>query len=92
MGGSRRLPLTQEASLLESPFDQLERVGVIERRVVPIERLVDRALSMSTSSPEQLGSLSGRLAQELPAQMAQFATAGTVVEVMESQALIARRG
>jgi SAM-dependent methyltransferase len=84
--------LRHEASLLESPFDQLERVGVIERRVVPIERLVDRALSMSTSSPEQLGSLSDRLAQELLTQMAQFATAGTVVEVMESQALIARRG
>jgi hypothetical protein len=78
--------------LLASPFDQLERVGVIERRVVSIERLVDRALSMSTSSPEQLGPLSDQLAQELLAEMTQFATGGTVVEVIESQALIARRG
>jgi SAM-dependent methyltransferase len=84
--------LRHEASLLESPFDQLERIGVIERRVVRIERLVDRALSMSTSSPEQLGALSDRLAHELLAQMTQFAAAGTVVEVIESQALIARRG
>ena len=52
----------------------------------------DRAFGRSTSSTEQLGSLSGRLAQYLLTQMAQFATAGTVVEVMESQALIARRG
>jgi hypothetical protein len=47
---------------------------------------------MSTSSPEQLGPLSDQLAQELLTQMTQFATAGTVVEVIESQALIARRG
>jgi SAM-dependent methyltransferase len=83
--------LRHEAVLLESTFNQLERIGVIERRVVPIERLVDRALSMSTSSPEQLGSLSDRLAKELLKQMTQFATDGTVVEVIESQALIARR-
>ena len=90
---ARILPdrLRHEAVLLESTFNQLERIGVIERRVVPIERLVDRALSMSTSSPEQLGSLSDRLAKELLKQMTQFATAGTVVEVIESQALIARR-
>jgi SAM-dependent methyltransferase len=84
--------LKHEAILLESSFNQLERIGVIERRRVPIERLVDRALSMSTTSPEQLGSLSDRLARELLEQMTQFATAGTVVEVIESQALIARRG
>jgi SAM-dependent methyltransferase len=90
---ARILPdrLRHEAVLLESTFNQLERIGVIERRVIPIERLVDRALSMSTSSPEQLGSLSDRLAKELLKQMTQFATAGTVVEVIESQALIARR-
>ena len=84
--------LRHEAILLKSPFNQLERIGVIERRVIPIERLVDRALSMSTSSPEALGSLSERLALELPKQMSQFAISGTVVEVIESQALIARRG
>lgn len=84
--------LRHEAVLLNSSFNLLVRIGVIERRVVPIERLVDRALSMSTSSPEQLGPLSGQLAQELLTQMSQFATDGSVVEVIESQALIARRG
>jgi SAM-dependent methyltransferase len=83
--------LRHEAVLLNSSFDQLVRNGVIERRIVPVERLVDRALSMSTSSPEQLGPLSDRLAQELLAEMANFATDGNVVEVIESQALIARR-
>jgi hypothetical protein len=83
--------LRHEAVLLNSPFDRLVRTGVIERRVVPIERLVDRALSMSTSSPERLGPLSDRLAQDLLTEMAHFATNGNVVEVIESQALIARR-
>jgi len=83
--------LRHEAVLLDSSFNLLVRIGVIERRVVPIERLVDRALSMSTSSPERLGPLSDRLAQELLTQMSQFATDGTVVDVVESQALIARR-
>ena len=83
--------LRHEAVLLESSFNLLVRIGVIERRLVPIERLVDRALSMSTTSPERLGPLSARLAQEILAEMSQFATDGTVVEVVESQALIARR-
>jgi hypothetical protein len=78
--------------LLGSPFNQLERIGAIERRLVPLERLVDRALSMSTTSPDQLGSLKDRLAQELLEQMRQFATDGAVIEVIETQALIARRG
>ena len=64
---------------------------MIERRLVPLERLVDRALSMSTSSPEQLGPLKERL-QETMDQMSQFATNGFVVKIIESQALIARRG
>jgi hypothetical protein len=47
---------------------------------------------MSTSSPEQLGPLlSDRLAQEVLSKMSQFATDGNLVEVIESQALIARR-
>jgi hypothetical protein len=83
--------LRHEAVLLDSSFNRLVRIGVIERREVPVERLVDRALSMSTSSPEQLGPLSDRLAQELLTKMSQFATDGIVVEVVESQALIARR-
>jgi SAM-dependent methyltransferase len=80
-----------EAVLLDSSFDQLVKIGVIERRITPIERLVDRALSMSSSSPERLGAMSDRLAQDLLSEMAHFATDGNVVEIIESQALIARR-
>jgi SAM-dependent methyltransferase len=83
--------LRHETVLLESSFSQLVRIGAIERRAVPLERLVDRALSMSTSSPEQLGALSDQLAQELLTQMSVFAIDGLVEEVIEFQALIARR-
>ncbi|WP_316166710.1 MULTISPECIES: hypothetical protein [unclassified Bradyrhizobium] len=58
---------------------------------MPVARLIDRALSMSTSSPEQLGVLEGQLAQELTMEISPFATAGGVVEVIESQVLIAQR-
>jgi len=83
--------LRHETILLQSRFDQLTRIGVVEQRFVPVDRLIDRALSMSTSSPEQLGVLSGQLAHEMTAEMLPFASNGKVVEVVESQALIARR-
>jgi hypothetical protein len=83
--------LRHETVLLKSSFSYLVRIGAIERRVVPLERLVDRALSMSTSSPEQLGPLSDQLARELLTEMSRFATDGTLEEMIEFQALIARR-
>jgi hypothetical protein len=46
---------------------------------------------MSTSSPEQLGPVSDQLSQELLTKMSQFGPDGSIVQVMESQALIARR-
>jgi hypothetical protein len=83
--------LRHETVLLKSSFNQLVRIGAIERRIVPLERLVDRALSMSTSSPEQLDPLSDRLAQELLTRMSPFATNGTLEELIEFQGSIARR-
>lgn len=84
--------LRHEAPLLASPFNQLSRLGVVEQRIIAVESLIDRALSMSTSSPEQLGPRSARLADELMARMAPFTTDGHLMEVIESQALIAQRG
>ncbi|WP_050886751.1 class I SAM-dependent methyltransferase [Bradyrhizobium sp. ORS 285] len=83
--------LRHETILLESRFSELTRIGVVEQRLVPVARLIDRALSMSTSSPEQLGALSGQFAQELATEMSPFAATGGVLEVIESQVLIAQR-
>jgi hypothetical protein len=44
-----------EAVLLDSPFARLEQFGVIERRPLDVETLVQRTLSMGSTSPGHLG-------------------------------------
>lgn len=80
-----------EAVLLDSAFKVLERIGVIERRRIEIERLVDRALSMSSTSPGRLGTQADELADRIRELAARHAVGGFIIEVVESVALIARR-
>ncbi len=82
-----------EAVLLESPFSALRRVGVLERRRVPGDALLDRALSISSSTRERLGAAGvDQLRQDLAALVRSAAGAdGLVTEVVESVALIAQR-
>jgi SAM-dependent methyltransferase len=80
-----------EAILLDSPFARLERIGIIERRRVPAGRLVDRALSQSSTSRARLGARADQLVGEIVAFMAGVALDGFVTEVVESTALVARR-
>lgn len=80
-----------EAILLDSPFAALERLSVIERRRTPVDSLLDRALSMSSTSPERLGPRAEDFVRELRALLAAVAVDGLVTEVVESEALIARR-
>ena len=83
--------LRHEAILLASPFAEMERISIIERRVTPIERFTDRALSFSSTSRQRLGAKAGNLIGELEQLMAKFASNGHVAEVVESTALIAKR-
>jgi hypothetical protein len=69
----------------------MERISIIERRVTPIERFTDRALSFSSTSPQRLGAKAGNLIHELEELMPKFANNGRVAEVVESTALIAKR-
>lgn len=91
--GLRKSPawLRHEAVLLDSPFGRLERISVIERRRVSVESLVDRVLSMSTASRDRLGDKAEALAEEIRAAMMRIATAEGITEVVESEALLARR-
>ncbi len=57
--------LSHEAVLLDSPFSDLERISVIDRRRTPPEDFVDRALSMSRTSPGRLGARAEALASEV---------------------------
>jgi SAM-dependent methyltransferase len=83
--------LKNEAILLASPFPQLERISIIERRFTAVERFADRALSLSITSRERLGAKADDLSSEIRELMAKFAIEGVVTEVVESTALIARR-
>lgn len=83
--------MRHEAVLLDSPFPVLERVGVLDRRATPVERLVERALSMSGTSRARIGDKADRLAEELREALAGCATDGMVTELVESQALLAGR-
>jgi SAM-dependent methyltransferase len=82
---------SHETILLASPFCRLERIGVIERRHIPPERLVDRALSMSSSSRTKLGAKVDAFAQEVAEFAKTLARDGWVEEVVESTALIGFR-
>jgi ubiquinone/menaquinone biosynthesis C-methylase UbiE len=83
--------LRHEAVLLDSPFPRLERIAAIERRATSVEHLVDRALSLSSVAVSLTRERTDELARDIRQTMAAFATDGTVTEVVETRALIARR-
>jgi len=80
-----------EAALLNSPFRHVEVAAVIERRCVPAESLIDRALSRSSISAARLGERVGALSAEIAALVGPRAVEGMLTEVVESRALIAFR-
>jgi SAM-dependent methyltransferase len=81
-----------ESVLLASPFRRLERISTIERRTVDAAVLIDRALSMSRTSPGRIGADGvARLTADIQGLADCVATDGQFVEVVESTALIARR-
>jgi SAM-dependent methyltransferase len=47
--------IRHEAILLDSPFSRLERFGVVEHRPLDVETIVQRTLSMGSTSPSYLG-------------------------------------
>jgi len=87
-----RAATSNESILLSSSFDQLERASVLERRRTPVERFVDRALSFASTWHGRPGSREHDLAGEIRAIVGEHAGAdGTVLEVIEGHALLARR-
>lgn len=83
--------MPHETILLDSPFHALERLGVIERRATPVDRFIDRALSMSVTSAQRLGDATAAFTDAIRAAVAPHARDGVVAEVVESSALVARR-
>ena len=98
LGGGQRAAWRQpgwvrhEAVLLDSPFSDLHRIGVIEQRLTPAGSLVERALSMSSTTRARLGAAGvTALRQDIGALLDKVSTGGKVTEIVESIALIARR-
>ncbi len=90
---ARRDPnwIKHESLLLDSAFSHLEEIGIVERREGTIDNLIDRALSMSSTSATKIGARTLELAEEIRALMAKFAPSGRFNEIVTSQALIALR-
>lgn len=78
--------IRHEAILLDSAFARLESVGVIERRAIDVETLVQRTLSMGSTSPERLGEKMAAMVAEVRAALADVRE-----EVVETSALVAWR-
>lgn len=81
-----------EGVFLRSSFDHLERISVLERRITPIERFVDRALSFGAAWDGKPGSREEDLAGEVRQLISKYASPdGNLREVVEGSALIAFR-
>ena len=95
LGGGQRAAWRQpgwvphEAVLLDSAFSDLRRLSVLQRRRTPGGALVDRALSMSSTSRARLGEAGA--AQLRASVLAMLPQDGMLTEVVQSTALIARR-
>jgi SAM-dependent methyltransferase len=82
---------SHEAVLLDSVFCDLESVGTVVRRVLSADDVVGLAFSLSTSSPDKLGERVAQFEAELRAALAALSPEGRFVEIVEMQALVARR-
>jgi SAM-dependent methyltransferase len=75
-----------EAILLDSAFPHIESFGFIERRALDVETLVQRTLSMSSTSPSHLGENTAAMVAEVRSALADVRE-----EVVETSALVAWR-
>lgn len=82
----------QDAFFAGGPFVRRESISVETVYRAPIERLADRVLSMSTSSPERLGGEVPAMRSALGEALAPFATDGAVEEIVEARAEVYGRG
>jgi ubiquinone/menaquinone biosynthesis C-methylase UbiE len=89
----RRSPEWQdhEAVLRTSAFRDVKSVSYLDRGTTTVDLLVHRALSMSATSESRLGPRADTMVEEIRAALAPFAASGSLVQIIEWTALIARR-
>jgi SAM-dependent methyltransferase len=81
-----------ESLLMDSPFSMLEGASAFIRREITADDVVGLAFSLSTSTPAKLGPLKAQFESELRAELAALSPDGRFTEIVEMEALIARRG
>lgn len=77
--------------LLQSAFSRLEQISFIAPHEVSLDMLIDRALSLSSTSRARLGDRADELVEQLRTRSAGWSDTGVFTEVLASNALIARR-
>ncbi len=80
-----------DAILLASAFDAVERHSVLERRATPLGHFVDRVLSFSSTWIGAEPSLINAVEEDVRAELSGYAIDGIIPEVIEGRAVIARR-
>jgi hypothetical protein len=66
-------------------FIRTGTVRVEATYTIPVERLVERVLSMSTSSSERLGDQSQLMQSAMREKLAPFATGGMIEDIVEAR-------
>jgi hypothetical protein len=72
-------------------FAQCGAIRVEEAYAIPVERLAERVLSMSTSSSERLGDQVPAMKRPVRDALAPFAAEGVIEDVVEAQAKVFER-
>jgi SAM-dependent methyltransferase len=84
--GGERPPRKPGALFEGTRFAARETIRVETAHTVPIERLADRVLSMSTSSPARLGDEVPAMREAMRDALAPFAVNGAVEDIVEARA------
>ena len=74
------------------PFAARGTIRVETASAVPVERLADRILSMSTSSPERLGDDVPVMRRAMQEALAPFGANGMIQDIVEAEAEVFERG
>src|SRR5262249_47483123 len=81
-----------ERVLAASPFSQVEHLVQVHRSTTAVERLIDRALSMSATSVARLGSRAETMVAEIRSALAPFAGQGEEIPEAIERARVYARG
>ncbi len=86
--GADRYGRNPDAFFAGTRFSRRATIGVELEQRIPLERLIDRVLSMSSSSPERLGNEMPRMREALREALTPFAVEGLITEVVETRAVV----